>query len=55
MQKVLLLIALLLISSCSALVAGQMREERKELYQYQNDVTSVPHYSGSHKDMAKKS
>ena len=28
--------ALLLISSCSALVAGKLREERKELYEYHN-------------------
>ena len=37
MKQVLLLVALLLISSCSVFVAGQLREERKELYQYNNN------------------
>ncbi|MBR1825808.1 MAG: hypothetical protein IJ770_04395 [Alphaproteobacteria bacterium] len=37
MKKILFVIALLLISSCSALVAGKLREDRKELYNYHND------------------
>jgi len=34
MQKILLFIAILLISSCSAFVAGQLSEDHKELYKY---------------------
>ena len=34
MKKILFIIALLLISSCSALVAGRLREDRKEVYDY---------------------
>lgn len=37
MQKILLLTAILLISSCSVFVAGRMSDERKELYNYNND------------------
>ena len=37
MKRVLFIIALLLISSCSALVAGKLRDERKDLYDYRNN------------------
>ena len=37
MQKVLFVVALLLISSCSAFVAGQLKDSRKELYTHNND------------------
>ena len=39
MQKVLFIVALLLISSCSAFVAGQLKDSRKDLYSHQNDST----------------
>ena len=39
MQKLLLLTAILLISSCSMFVAGRLSDERKELYDYNNDRT----------------
>ena len=37
MKKILFVMALLLNSSCSALVAGKLRENRKELYEYHNN------------------
>lgn len=36
MQKVLLFMAIMLISSCSAFVAGKLSDERKSLYDYNN-------------------
>ena len=38
MQKILLLIAILLISACAVFEAGNIKKERKELYDHNNNA-----------------